>query len=62
MSEIGSSLNYHSKVDISPKFIDDAKEREGREFLTGHEATEENRARMIDWMIQVFRVLKTSSP
>ena len=30
--------------------------------LVGHEISEENRTRIIDWMVQVFRVLRLSSP
>lgn len=29
--------------------------------LNGHDISEENRTRIIDWMVQVFRVLKVSS-
>eukprot|EP00347_Sterkiella_histriomuscorum_P013950 403362738 len=31
-------------------------------FLEGHHIQEEHRARMVDWMIQVYRVLKISNP
>eukprot|EP00347_Sterkiella_histriomuscorum_P005133 403357768 len=31
-------------------------------FLEGHNIQEEHRARMVDWMIQVYRVLKISNP
>lgn len=31
------------------------------DFLVGHEINEDNRARMMDWMLQVFRVLKVST-
>eukprot|EP00347_Sterkiella_histriomuscorum_P024362 403331384 len=37
------------------------KSLNGEDFLEGHQIQAEHRARMVDWMIQVFRVLKVSS-
>ncbi|CDW73935.1 UNKNOWN [Stylonychia lemnae] len=37
------------------------KSLKGDNFLDGHHISNEHRSRMVDWMIQVFRVLKLSS-
>jgi len=36
--------------------------KDSKDFLKCHDITEENRTKLLDWMIQVFRVLKVSTP
>ena len=43
------------------EFLTEKEEKFGL-FLDGHCVTQDQRYRMVDWMVQVFRVLKKSSP
>lgn len=47
--------------DVSSKFILEKQDKLGN-FLDGHAVQQDQRFRMVDWMVQVFRVLKKSTP
>ena len=49
-------INNNMQSYITKKFVE-----EPRSMLQGHEITGEHRAKMLDWMIQVYGVLRTSS-
>jgi hypothetical protein len=62
MKDFEEATFSYNKMISSPKRKDySPKDSLPLNLLEGHEIQSDHRARMVDWMIQVLRVLKVSS-